>query len=152
MTCLHFDISSVLLLRMFFPLSNVIFSFSFRQRLHLSDERLKRKNLICIFQFITETKFQRFIFQNSCESSVLFLYNVQFKDLLWLLYLFLYLVSAVPISISSPYLYQYPAVVAYFYCFCYRFCVAYVVVGNVYLIILKSNGQPSLPHFCCMVD
>ena len=32
-------------------------------------------------------------------------------------------------------------------CFCERFCVACVVVGNVHLIILKSNGQLSLPLF-----
>ena len=33
-----------------------------------------------------------------------------------------------------------------------RFCVAYVIVGNVFLTILKSNAQFLLPHFCCMVN
>ena len=40
--CLHFEISSVLLLTMLLLLNNAISSFSFRQRLHLSDDRLKR--------------------------------------------------------------------------------------------------------------
>ena len=37
-------------------------------------------------------------------------------------------------------------------CFCWRFCVACVVMENVHLIILKSNDQPSLPHFCCLLN
>ena len=37
-------------------------------------------------------------------------------------------------------------------CFCQRFCAACAVVGNIYLIILKSTDKLSLPHFCCMVD
>ena len=53
--------------------------------LHLCDDRLKR------------AEFLRFIFQNSFESSVLFLHAVKLKDLLCLLYLFLNVVSAMPI-------------------------------------------------------
>ena len=95
--CLHFEISSVLLLRMLFPLNNAISSFSFRQRLYLSDEQLNREHFLRIFYFIWGTEFLRFIFQNSFKSSVSFLYAGKSKDLLWLLYLFLNVVSAVPI-------------------------------------------------------
>ena len=95
--CLHFEISSVLLLRMLFPLNNAISSFSFRHRLHLSDDRLKREHFLRILHFIWGTEFLRFIFQNSFESSVSFLYAGKLKDLLWLLYLFLNVVSAIPI-------------------------------------------------------
>ena len=73
-TCLHFKLSSVLLLRILFPLNNAISSFSSRQGLHLSGKRLKRKHFRRILHFILETKFLRFIFQNSFESSVSFLY------------------------------------------------------------------------------
>ena len=38
LTCLHFEISSVLLLKMFFPLNNAISRFSYRQRLYLSPQ------------------------------------------------------------------------------------------------------------------
>ena len=58
---LHFEIRSVLLLRMLFPLNNSISSFSFRQRLHLSDERLKREHFLRILHFIWGTEFLRFI-------------------------------------------------------------------------------------------
>ena len=95
-TCLHFEISSVVLLRMLFPLNNAISSFLFRQRLHLSDERLKRELFLRILHFLLVTKFPRFIFQTSFESSVLFLYAAKFKDLLWLLYILLNVVSAIP--------------------------------------------------------
>ena len=94
--CLHFEISSVLLLRILFPFKNAISSYSFRQRLHLNDERLKREHFFRILHFIWRTEFLRFIFQNSFESSVSFLYAGKLKDLLWLLYLFLNVVSAVP--------------------------------------------------------
>ena len=87
--CLHFEISSVLLLRMLLPLNNAISSFSFRQRLYLSDERLKREHFLRILHFIWGTEFLRFIFRNSFESSVSFLYASKLKDLLWLLYPFL---------------------------------------------------------------
>ena len=70
------------------PLNNAISSFSFRQRLDLSDERLKREHFLRIFHFILGTKFLRFIFQNSFESSVSFLYTAKLNDVLWLLYLF----------------------------------------------------------------
>ena len=100
--CLHFEISSVLLLRMLFPLNNAISSFSFRQRLHLSDERLKREHFLRILHFISGTEFLRFIFQYSFESSVSFLCNGKLKDLLWLLYIFLNVVSAIPIKMFSP--------------------------------------------------
>ena len=95
--CLHFEISSVLLLRMLFPLNNAISSFSFRQRLHLSDKRLKREHFLNILHLIWGAKFLRFIFQNSFESSVLFLYAGILKALLWLPYLFLNVFSAIPI-------------------------------------------------------
>ena len=95
--CLRFEISSVLLLRMLFSLNNANFSFSFRQRLHLSDERLKCEHFLMILYFIWGTEFLRFIFQNFFESSVSFLYAGELKDLLWLLYLFLNVVSAIPI-------------------------------------------------------
>ena len=80
--CLHFEISSVLLLRMLLPLNNAISSFSFRQRLYLSDERLKREHFLRILHFIWGTEFLRFIFRNSFESSVSFLYASKLKDLL----------------------------------------------------------------------
>ena len=95
--CLHFEVSSVLLLRMLFPLNNAISNFSFRQRLHLSDDRLKREHFLRILHFIWGTEFLRFIFQNSFKSSVSFLYAGKLKDLLWLPYLFLNVVSAIPI-------------------------------------------------------
>ena len=95
--CLHFEISSALLLRMLFPLNNAISSFLFRQRLHLSDEQLKCKHFLRILDFVWGTEFLRFIFQNSFESSVSFLCAGKLKDLLWLLYLFLNVVSAIPI-------------------------------------------------------
>ena len=81
--CLHFEISSVLLLRMLFPLNNAISNFSFRQRLHLSDERWKRELFLRILHFILGTEFLRFIFQNSFASSVSLLYAAKLKDLLW---------------------------------------------------------------------
>ena len=37
-------------------------------------------------------------------------------------------------------------------CLCQRFCAACDVVGNVYLIILKSNDQLSLSHFSYVVN
>ena len=95
--CLHFEISSVFLLRMLFPLNNAISNFSFRQRLHLSDERWKRELFLRILHFILGTEFLRFFFQKSFESSVSLLYTAKLKDLLWLLYLFLNVVSAMPI-------------------------------------------------------
>ena len=94
---LDFEISSILLLRMLFPLNNAISSFSFRQRLHLSDERLKREHFLRILHFIWGTEFLRFIFQNSSEISVSLLYAGKLKDLLWLLYHFLNVVSTIPI-------------------------------------------------------
>ena len=94
--CLDFEISSVLLLRMLFPLNNAISSSPFRQRFHLSDERLKRKHFLRILHLIWGTEFLHFIFQNSFKSSVSFLYAGKSKDLLWLLYLFLNVVSAIP--------------------------------------------------------
>ena len=57
-------------------------------RLHLSDERLKRERFLRILHFIWGTEFLPFIFQNSFESSVSFLYAAKLKDLLWLLYFF----------------------------------------------------------------
>ena len=57
--CLHFEISSVLLLRMLFPLNNAISSFSFRQKLHLSDERLKHEHFLRILHFIWGTEYLR---------------------------------------------------------------------------------------------
>ena len=81
--CLHFEISSVVLLRMLLPLNNAICSFSFRQRLPLSDEQLKREHFLRILNFILRTEFLRFMFQNSFESSVSFLYATKLKDLLW---------------------------------------------------------------------
>ena len=84
---LHFEISSVLLLRMSFPLNNAISGFSFRHRLHLSDDRLKYEHFLRIFHFIWGTEFLRFIFQSLFKSSVSFLYADKLKDLLWLLYL-----------------------------------------------------------------
>ena len=82
---------------MLFPLNNAIYSFSFRQRLLLSDERLKREHFLMILHFVWATEFQRFIFQNSFESSGSFLYAGKLKDLLWLLYLLLNAVSPIPI-------------------------------------------------------
>ena len=96
MTCLHFEIRSILLLRMLLPLNNAISSFSFRQRLHLSDERLKREHFVRILSFILETEFLRFIFQSFFKISVSLLYGSILKDLLWLLF-FLNVVSARPI-------------------------------------------------------
>ena len=46
--CLQIEISSVLLLRMLFSLNNAIFTFSFRQSLHLSDKWLKREDFLRI--------------------------------------------------------------------------------------------------------
>ena len=74
-TWLHFEISSVLILRMLFPLNNAISSFSFRQRLNLNDERLKRKHFLRTLHFILGAEFPRFIFQNSFKSSISFLYT-----------------------------------------------------------------------------
>ena len=73
---------------MLLPLNYVISSFSFRRRLHLSDERLKREHFLRILRFILETEFLRFIFQTSVKVSVLFLYSSILKDLLWLLFFF----------------------------------------------------------------
>ena len=67
---------------MLLPLSDVISSFSFRQRLHLSDERLDCKHFQRFLHFIRRTEFLRFIFQRSFEGSVSFLYAAKFKDLL----------------------------------------------------------------------
>ena len=106
--CLHFEISSVLLLRMLFPLNNAISSFSFRQRLHLSDERLKREHFLRILHFIWGTEFLRFIFQNSFESSESFLCAGKLKDLIWLLYA----VSAIPIQMFSLWVHSLHVVVA----------------------------------------
>ena len=72
--CLNFEISFVLLLRMLLPLNNAISSFSFRQVLPLSDDRLKRGHFLRILHLIWGTEFLRFIFQSSFESSVSFLY------------------------------------------------------------------------------
>ena len=72
--CLHFEISSVLLLRMLLPLNNTISSFSCKQRLHLSDDWLKREHFRRILHFILGTEFICFIFQISFKSSVSFLY------------------------------------------------------------------------------
>ena len=55
---------------MLFPLYNAISSFSRRQKLYLSDERLKREHFLSILHCILGTKFLRYIFQNSFESSV----------------------------------------------------------------------------------
>ena len=82
---------------MLFPLNNAISSFSFRHGLHLSDGRLKREHFLRILHFIWETEFLRFIVQNYFKSSVLLLYAGKLKDPLWLLYLFLNVVSAIPI-------------------------------------------------------
>ena len=94
---LKFEISSVFMLRMLFPLNNAVSSFSIRSLLDLSDERLKREYFLRILHFIWGTEFLRFIFQNPFESSVSFLYAGKLKDLLWLLYPFLNVVSAIPI-------------------------------------------------------
>ena len=66
---------------MLFPLNNAISSFLFRQRLHLSDERLKREHFLRILHFIWGTEFLRFIFQNSFENLVSFLYAGKMEDL-----------------------------------------------------------------------
>ena len=95
--CLHFEIRFVRLLKVLFPLNNAISSFWFRQSLHLSDEQLKREHFLRILHFNWGTEFLRFIFQNSFESSVSFLYAAKLKDLLWLLYLFLNVVFAITI-------------------------------------------------------
>ena len=87
---------------MLFPLSNTISSFSFRQRLYLSDERVKREQFLRILHFILGTEFLCFIFQNYFESSVSFLYTATLKDLLWLLYLFWNMISTIPIQMFSP--------------------------------------------------
>ena len=55
--CLHFEISSVLLLRMLFPLNNAISSFSSRKILHLSDERLKREHFFRILRLLEGQNF-----------------------------------------------------------------------------------------------
>ena len=86
--CLHFEISSVLLLRMLFPLNNAISSFSFRQRLHLNDEWLKHEHFLRIFHFIWGKEFLGFIFQNSFKSSVLFLYAGKLKNIFYGYYIF----------------------------------------------------------------
>ena len=57
LTCLHFEISFVLLLRILFSLNHAISSFSFRQRLLLSGERLKREHFFRIFHFIRGQNF-----------------------------------------------------------------------------------------------
>ena len=67
---------------MLFTLNNAISSFSFRQRLYLSDEWLKREHFPRILHFIWGTECVLFIFQNSFESSVSFLYAAKLKDLL----------------------------------------------------------------------
>ena len=86
---------------MLFLLNDAISSFSFRQRLHLSDELLKREHFVRILHVILGTKFLRFLFQNSFESSVSFLYAGKLKNALWLLYLFLNMVSTIPIQMFS---------------------------------------------------
>ena len=93
---LHFEISSVLLLRMLLPLNNAISSFSFRYSLDLSDERLKREHFFRILHFIWVTEFMCVVSQNSFESSVSLLYAAKLKDLLWLFILFLNMFSATP--------------------------------------------------------
>ena len=93
--CLHFETSSVLLLRMVFLLNNAISSFLFRQRLHLRDEGIKNEDFLGILYFLWRTEFLRFIIQNLLESSVPTLHAVKLKDVLWLLYL--NVVSAIPI-------------------------------------------------------
>ena len=96
LTCLHFEICSVLLFRMLFPLDNVISSFSFRQRLHLSDDWLKHEHFLRILDFMRRQNFC-FIFQNSFENIASFLYTAKLKDLLLLLCHFLNVVSGIPI-------------------------------------------------------
>ena len=68
----------------------------------MSDDRLKREHFLRFLHFILGTEFLRFIFQNSFESSVSFLYAAKLKDLLWLPYIFLNVVSALSIHILSP--------------------------------------------------
>ena len=55
--CLHFEMCSFLLLKMFFPLNSAISSFLVRQRLHLSDERLEREHSLRIVHFILGQNF-----------------------------------------------------------------------------------------------
>ena len=55
--CLHFEIRIVCLLKVLFPLNNAISSFSFRQSLHLSDDRLKREYFLRILHFNWGTEF-----------------------------------------------------------------------------------------------
>ena len=62
-TSLHFEISSVFLIRILFRLNNEISSYSFKQRLHLNHERLKHEHFLRILHFILGTEFLSFIFQ-----------------------------------------------------------------------------------------
>ena len=73
--CLHFEISSVLLLRMLFPLNNAISSFSFRKRLHLSDKRLNseqefstlfgRQNFyVSLFKILSKVQYHSYMLLN----------------------------------------------------------------------------------------
>ena len=73
---------------MLFLLNDAISSFSFRHRLHMSDELLKREHFVRILHVILGAKFLRFFFR-------------KLKDALWLLYLFLNMVSTIPIQMSS---------------------------------------------------
>ena len=66
LTCLHFEISSVLLLKMFFPLNNAISRFSYRQRLYLSDERLKREHILRILHLILGERISKFYLPKFC--------------------------------------------------------------------------------------
>ena len=61
--CLYFEINSVLLLRIFFPLNNAISSFWFRQRVHLSDEQLKRENFLMILRLFWGQNFYILFFK-----------------------------------------------------------------------------------------
>ena len=60
-------------------LNNGISSFSFRQRLHLSDGWLKHEHFLRILDFTWGTEFPHFIFQNSFKRSVSFLSLVNLK-------------------------------------------------------------------------
>ena len=82
---------------MLFPSNNAISSFLFTQRLHLSDELLKREHFLRILHFVWGKEFPHLIFQNSFESLASCFYAAKLKDLLWLLHLFLNVVSDISI-------------------------------------------------------
>ena len=96
LACLHFDISSDRLLRIFPSGCNIIISFSFKHKLHLTVSLLNGAHFLTISQVTVGVNLESFMFQNSFDNSVSSLYFSVWNDFLWLAYLFLKDVSVDP--------------------------------------------------------